>query len=304
VDLRGLEAVLAVYEHGSFSEAAAALYLSQPALTRRVAQLERELDTRLFIRSPRGVALTDTGRALIDPARRALREADSIRGALDRVRHGSRGKLSIVGVSNLLSGFGHIFATFHATSPEVELSIVSADTTTAATAMVEAGECDLAVVDLPLLSTSLIAHPLASQEFYAVLGAGSTGTDQSHSIPTVTAAMLAGRTMVHLPSKEFPKQRGLKLWEMMGVQPSSHMEVASCGLLVPISKSGRTVTLVPAAVAMIGRAEGLDLAAPPRPIRRTLAFARHPANTSAAVRNFVGIAEGLSRTIPQRALTS
>lgn len=63
MDLRGLEAVLAVYEHGSFSDAAAAIFLSQPALTRRIAQLERELDTRLFVRAPRQVYLTDTDRA-------------------------------------------------------------------------------------------------------------------------------------------------------------------------------------------------------------------------------------------------
>jgi DNA-binding transcriptional LysR family regulator len=295
VDLRGLEAVLAVHEHGSFSDAAAALYLSQPALTRRVAQLEQELDTRLFVRAPRRVYLTDTGRALIEPARRALREAESIRGAIDLVRAGERGNLSIVGMSNLNAGLGPLISRFHEAAPEVEIRLVAVESTASASALVEAGVHDLAIVDLPFGSSSLLAHPLPKQDFYAVFAAGATGVDQTSTIPVVNTRMLEGRTMVHLPNAQFPTQRGMQLFDMVGVQPSAHMEVSNCGLLIPIAKSGRTVSVVPHPVAMLARAEGLDLGAPPRPIQRTLAFARHPANASTAVRHFLGVADSMTK---------
>ncbi|WP_431218866.1 LysR family transcriptional regulator [Leifsonia xyli] len=294
MDLRGLEAVLAVYENGSFSAAASALFLSQPALTRRVAQLERELDTRLFVRTPHGVVVTDTGRALMEPARRAIREAQSIRGAIDLVRSGTRGSLSVVGMTNLTTGFGSLIAQFHETMPEVEFRVASAETTDAAVSMVEAGLHDLAIVDLPLISDTLVAHPVTTQDFLVVLGPGVTETPSTAPIPVITPAMIEGRTMVHLPTSQFPKQRGMLLYEMMRTQPAAHMEVSNCGLLVPISQSGRTVAVVPRPVAMIGRAEGLDLAAPPKPIQRTLAFARHPGNASSAVRHFLKLAGTLA----------
>ncbi|WP_285113746.1 LysR family transcriptional regulator [Leifsonia sp. fls2-241-R2A-40a] len=290
MDLRGLEAVLAVYENGSFSAAATALFLSQPALTRRVAQLERELDTRLFVRTPHGVVVTDTGRALMEPARRAIREAQSIRGAIDLVRSGTRGRLSVVGMSNLSVGFGSLVADFHESMPEVEFRMASADTTAAAVGMVEAGLHDLAIVDLPLTSETLVAHPVVSQDFLIVLGPGGTETPPDSPIPTVTAAMIERRTMIHLPTQQFPQQRGMLLYEMLRLQPAAHMEVSTCSLLVPISQSGRTVAVVPRPVALVGRAEGLALAAPPKPIKRTLAFARHPGNASGAVRHFLKLA--------------
>lgn len=294
MDLRGLEAVLAVYEQGSFSAAATALFLSQPALTRRVAQLERELDTRLFIRTPQGVVVTDTGTALIGPARRALHEAESIRGAIDMVRSGTRGTLSIVGMPNLSTSFGHAIGQFHEALPEVEFRMATAETTAAAVAMVEAGQHDLAIVDLPLLSDRLVAHPLVKQDFLVVLGPGDADAPPTAPIPTVTVGMLERRTMVHLPASQQPRQRGMMLYEMMRVEPTSHMEVSSCSLLVPIAHSGRTVAVVPRPLAMIARAEGLEVAAPPKPIQRTLAFARHPSNASTAVRRFLNIARALS----------
>ncbi|MDR6972906.1 DNA-binding transcriptional LysR family regulator [Leifsonia shinshuensis] len=284
---------MAVYENGSFSAAAVALFLSQPALTRRVAQLERELDTRLFVRTPHGAVITHTGRALIEPARRAIREAQSIRGAIDRARSDTSGSLSLVGTTNLTTGLGSLIAGFHEAMPEVEFRLASANTTAAAVGMVEAGLHDLAIVDLPLVSDSLVAHRVATQDFLVVLGPGVTETPSTMPIPAVTPAMIDGRTMVHLPPSQVSKPRGMILYDMLRMQPTSRMEVSDCSLLMPISHSGRTVAVVPRPVAMIGRAEGLDLAVPPKPIQRTVAFARHPGNASTAVRHFLKLAGDL-----------
>jgi DNA-binding transcriptional LysR family regulator len=293
VDLRGLEAVVAVYEHGSFSAAAVALFLSQPALTRRVAQLERELDTRLFVRTPHGAVVTHTGRALIDPARAAIREARSIRGAIDRVRSDTRGSLSLVGMTNLTTGLGSLIADFHQAMPEVEFRLATAATCAAAVGMVEEGLHDIAVVDLPMVSDSLVAHRVTTQDFLVVLGPGATETPSTMPIPVITPAMINGRTMVHLPIAQVPKPRGMLLYDMLRTEPASYMEVSDCSLLMPISQSGRTVAVVPRSVAMLGHAEGLDVAMPPKPIQRTVAFARHPRNASTALRHFLKLAGDL-----------
>ena len=74
MDIAALQAFVAIADAGSFSRAADALYLTQPAISKRIAALEAELGTRLFDRIGRGVQLSPAGTALLDQARRILNE--------------------------------------------------------------------------------------------------------------------------------------------------------------------------------------------------------------------------------------
>jgi len=85
--LRDFEAVA---ETGSLSEAARALGVSQPTLTRRMAALEEHLGAELLRRGPRGVELTETGEAILQPVRRMREEA----GRVDLVATGRDAALS------------------------------------------------------------------------------------------------------------------------------------------------------------------------------------------------------------------
>jgi DNA-binding transcriptional LysR family regulator len=86
IELQQLRQAVALAEHGSFVRAAAALYISQPALSRSIQNLEAEFGSELFLRSSGGVVPTDLGRLYIERARDLLRLADE----LDReaVSHG------------------------------------------------------------------------------------------------------------------------------------------------------------------------------------------------------------------------
>ena len=86
-ELRQLRQVVALAEHGSFVRAAAALHISQPALSRSVQNLEAHFGSELFLRSSSGAVPTDLGRLYIERARDLLRMADE----LDReaVSHGN-----------------------------------------------------------------------------------------------------------------------------------------------------------------------------------------------------------------------
>ncbi|HSV39932.1 MAG TPA: LysR family transcriptional regulator [Nocardioidaceae bacterium] len=80
MNIQQLRYVVATAEHGSMTAAAADLYVAQPALSRAVRQLERELEVTLFSRAGRGIALTVEGEAFVGRARKVLRSLDALRG--------------------------------------------------------------------------------------------------------------------------------------------------------------------------------------------------------------------------------
>lgn len=81
MDLRQLEYVVAVAEAGTFTAAATALHVAQPAVSAQVARLERELGTPVFVRTPRGAVPTDVGREVVARARVTLASAASVTAA-------------------------------------------------------------------------------------------------------------------------------------------------------------------------------------------------------------------------------
>ena len=83
MDLELTRSLIAVANHGSISDAAHAIGLSQPALSRRIQQLEEELGARLVERSGRGVVLTAMGRLAV--RRRAARQPRAGRAGRDRI---------------------------------------------------------------------------------------------------------------------------------------------------------------------------------------------------------------------------
>jgi DNA-binding transcriptional LysR family regulator len=78
MDLRRLGHFSVLADELSFRVASSRLHLTQPALTRSIASLERDLGVRLFDRDKRHVALTPEGAALLDRARALLRDADAL----------------------------------------------------------------------------------------------------------------------------------------------------------------------------------------------------------------------------------
>lgn len=75
-ELRQLRYFVALAEELSFTAAAARCFVTQQSLSRSIAHLERDVGRPLFVRSTRSVELTDEGRRMLAPARRALRAAD------------------------------------------------------------------------------------------------------------------------------------------------------------------------------------------------------------------------------------
>ena len=125
-DLGQIEALVEVARTGSISRAAEALFVTQPALTARLQALERSLGTELLIRSRHGSRVTDAGRALLPHAERALAALRQGREAVDDVRTGGGGRLTI-GAAPAVSTYvlPAMLHRFQAKHPRVRLVVRS-----------------------------------------------------------------------------------------------------------------------------------------------------------------------------------
>jgi DNA-binding transcriptional LysR family regulator len=150
MDLAALHAFVEVARTGSFSLAADALHLTQPAVSRRVAGLESELGARLFDRIGRQVTLTEAGTALLPRARALLHDAEDLRRLVSNLSGRVEGPLVMATSHHIgLRRLPPVLRSFTRQHPHVALEIRFMDSE-AACKGVEAGELELAVVTLPL----------------------------------------------------------------------------------------------------------------------------------------------------------
>lgn len=127
-DLRNLEAFVWIAHLGGFRAAAEKLHTTQPAVSQRIALLERELDVRLFDREPRGVVLTVKGHELLPYAERMLQlRSDMLVAARDK--KAMRGLVRL-GVSETIvhTWLAALIERLHSNHPELVLEI-EVDTT-------------------------------------------------------------------------------------------------------------------------------------------------------------------------------
>jgi DNA-binding transcriptional LysR family regulator len=149
MDFAALQAFLAVAETGSFSRAGERIYLTQPAISKRIAALERRFDAQLFDRIGRRVQLTEAGRALLERSRSILNELDDAKRSLANLSGQIRGSLSLATSHHIgLHRIPETLKRFHARYPDVRLDLRFMDSEQACHAVVR-GELELAIVTLP-----------------------------------------------------------------------------------------------------------------------------------------------------------
>ena len=149
MDTHSLQAFLAVTEHGSFSAAAEALFLTQPAISKRIALLEEQLGARLFDRIGRQVHLTEAGRALLPRARGILRDMDDTVRAISNLSGDVSGTLRIGTSHHIgLHRLPPVLRRFSRQYPQVQLDIHFIDSEEAWEGVLH-GDLELGVVTLP-----------------------------------------------------------------------------------------------------------------------------------------------------------
>src|SRR5919197_543672 len=152
LDVHRLRVLAVVAEQGSFSAAAETLFLTQPAVSRQVAALEREAGVQLVERRARGVRLTHAGGGALTHARAVLARLAMAETQLKALANLEAGHLRLGAFASAnTSLLPDAIASFKQRHPAVEVSLAGSDTERNLAA-VQAGELDLALLtqwDLP-----------------------------------------------------------------------------------------------------------------------------------------------------------
>ncbi|AQZ64435.1 LysR family transcriptional regulator [[Actinomadura] parvosata] len=167
MNLQQLRYVVATAEHRTMTDAARSLYIAQPALSRAIRDLERELGMTLFARSGRGVVVTAQGRRVVKLAREALDAVHEIEGLANQTVP-TDAELRIASTPSLEPGLaGRLLPAYAAEHPGVRVHIVRCDGRDGVVSAIRDQRADLGLTDLPV-PTDLITHPLERQEIVLI----------------------------------------------------------------------------------------------------------------------------------------
>jgi DNA-binding transcriptional LysR family regulator len=168
IDLSQLATFHAVATHGNVTRAAETLLISQPAVSKQLAALERTLATKLFERTRRGVRLTESGELLAQYARRMAALTDEADAALDDLQHLRRGRLAIGATPDVAAYLlPEALVRFRQRFPGVELRLETGDSSRMAAALRDR-QIDFALTDGLLPGPEFSSSVCATDELVAI----------------------------------------------------------------------------------------------------------------------------------------
>lgn len=243
MDLRQLHALVAVHEHGSFSAAARALHTVQSNVSSHVARLEKELGATLVDRTTG--AITEEGAAVVARARRIEAELEALASDVasmgDVVAGGAR-----VGVIGTVGRWlvPRLVDAVRREHPLVRLVVVDA-TTTSLVPLVQAGDLDFAIVNLPSGGAEVSAEPLFAEDRVIIAPTDHPLAAARH----VTLAAAAEHELLLPPSGASFRDELDAAAARAGVTLSAQAEVDGMRLLASLAFQGFGAAIVPAGAA-------------------------------------------------------
>jgi DNA-binding transcriptional LysR family regulator len=293
MELRHLRYFVAVAEEGHITRAAERLGIQQPPLSQQIQALERELETQLFRRKPRGVELTAAGLALLDEARAILARVDEAVAAVKRTARGEAGR---IGIGFTSSASFHPFVprairAFRQAHPLVALVLEESGTTELVAALRAQG-LDIAFVRSPVgESGDLFVRPLLEEAMVAALPSGHALSAGRDPLP-LTA--LADETFILYRRPVGPGLHDaiIAACDRAGFSPTIGQEAPRMLSTLSLVAAGLGVTVVPASMSRL-ETEGVAYRPldPSAQLTAPLNLAYRRNEISAAVRRFVGLVQ-------------
>lgn len=284
---RHIQYFLAVAEHQGFTKAAAALHVSQPALSQQVRQLEESLGAQLFDRSGRQTRLTDAGEVYLRYALRAAQELQEGKRAIHDVGDLSRGTLRIAVTPTFTTYLvGPLAEAFHGRYPNITLNVREVAQEHMENQLL-ADELDVGIAFDEVHAQDIDASPLLVETLALVVG-------QQHPLAgeqAIGLEALNAESLILL-GKEFATREQIDRYcNKHGIRPRVAMEANVIGALLEVVRRTTLSTLLPAAIAR-AHPQLVAIELGPQQLQRTaVLMQRKGAYQSAAARAFLALAK-------------
>ncbi|GAA0681780.1 MULTISPECIES: LysR family transcriptional regulator [Clostridium] len=221
-----------VGKHKSFSKAAKELYMTQPAVSQSIMQLEDELEIRLFTRTSKGVILTNEGKLIYEYANSAINLINTGEEKLLEARNLLIGDLKI-GVGDTISKYFLMpyLEEFHKRYPNIKFKIINA-TTLELCSIVKSGEIDIAICNLPITDSALETKQCMEIQDIFVCGEKYKNKFQK----PISFKELSKFPLILLESKSLSRQYIEKYLLSNGISINPEIELGSYDLLLEFTK--------------------------------------------------------------------
>jgi DNA-binding transcriptional LysR family regulator len=249
VDLREIRTFVAVADLGSVSRAAEQLHVTQPALSRQIANLEIELGLNLFDRVGRRLLLTSAGGQLLQHCRGLLNYSRAVREQAEELKRADAGMLRVSASPHLIEGLFPAFLREYAKRyPNVQVRLVEVIGPQIFT-MLERGEIHLAQAVARALTPddrTFGAYPLAPMEMLAAcdpaLKLGKNGC--------IEIRALAPYPLLHA-TDDFAIRRSFdSACRLAGFTPNYVLECRSPHALLAMAQAGHGIAIIPSALSV------------------------------------------------------
>ncbi|MDT0681447.1 LysR family transcriptional regulator [Roseicyclus sp. F158] len=241
IDYLGIEAFLAIADHGSFQRAAKFLGLSQAALSHRLRKIETDLGVQLLVRSSHAISLTAAGEALLPKAGALLSQLQAVYDSV-RVRQAEpTGKVAFACLPTLASALlPQVLSEIAEENPYLEIDVIEIPFREIGE-KVRTGRCDFAISLISAASSDLITRPLGEEPYCAFMRNDNRLAERK----SVTLEDLVEWPMVRLAPHKRSRQIIDKALEEKSSRIQWPYEVQSSALATRIVSRSTAISVLP-----------------------------------------------------------
>ncbi len=308
IDLRLLRYFIAVAEEGHLTKAAQRIGIQQPPLSQQIRALEKELGVTLFNRLPRGMELTESGRALLIDAQAILLQLDATIDGVRRIAQGERGRLALgfTESASLHPFIPAVIRAFRKVAPDVALTVEESSTTELVEALRQkrldvafirspVGNADGLITETMLIEKMILAVPATHALAHSKQRARSSNTRQR-----VALATLAEETFIlnRRPSGPGLYDAIIAACHTAGFSPRVEQEARKNLSTLSLVAAGLGISIIPASMRHVALAEVVYLDIDDAPdLRAPLLLACLDTPLSGAAERIISEARKCSRSM-------
>ncbi|PBJ14196.1 LysR family transcriptional regulator [Flavobacterium sp. ACN6] len=246
MEFRHLKYFLAVAEELNFTKASEKLFISQPPLSRQIAELEEELQAKLFIRNNKKVELTEAGKYFEKEVKALFQHLERISVKTKKIAENVSGEFRIAYISSIYSSvISELIKHLKEQFPYVNFKLFEVSTTKQIDAL-EQGKIELGIIRSPIKSPKIKSQLWFKDGFSVVYNKSVMQINSEKEIPN-----LKDETFVFFNKDYAPHYHEvlLQLCAFYGFTPKIIHEANNINSIVQLVKNGLGISIVPSNIA-------------------------------------------------------